>query len=457
MKNFLSEKKYLLSSKSAKKIYNEIKSLPIVDPHNHADVEEINKNQNYPDIWQLFAATDHYIWELMRKRSIPESHITGSAGNKEKWLKLSSVFPEFAGNPAYEWMHLDLLRYLNIEDLICPENANKIWDKSLEILAKENKKPLQLLKKMNVETMCSTDAPADLLSHHAELNNKLARLMVRPTWRPDKIMNISAHDWLDSIIQLEKRFSTTINSADELEEVLRKSHDYFAEIGCVASDHGVEIPPTGVGDKEKASKIFKMAKTGTKPNPNEAKIFTDWIFGLFAQLDAEKDWVFQMHIGAVRNVRDSLFKNIGRDSGGDISNHFLDIVPPLLKFLNKFDDKLKVVLYCLDQGHQASLATIARAFGDKVRLGSAWWLCDTPIGMRRQLEYISSVDLFANFAGMVSDSRKILSFGSRFEMFRRILADVLGNMVELGQIPETVAIPIAEKISYSEPKKFFCI
>jgi len=405
MNNFLSEKKYLLSSKSARKIYNEIKTLPIVDPHNHANVNEINKNQNYPDIWQLFAATDHYIWEVMRKRGVPESHITGSATNKEKWFKLAEVFPEFAGNPAYEWMHLDLFRYLNIKHLICIENATKIWDESLKILQKENKKPLNLLKKMNIETMCSTDDPADTLSDHNELNAKLSRFFVRPTWRPDKIMNIFAHDWIDSIKKLEKRFATEINSVYELMDVLRKSHDYFAEHGCIASDHGVEVPPTGTGNEDQADKIFKMAKSGVVPSMEESKIYMNWIFGEFAKLDSEKNWVFQIHIGAVRDVRDYLFKTIGRDSGGDISNHFLDIVPPLLKLLNRFDKKLKVVLYCLDPGHQPSLATIARAFGENVRLGSAWWLCDTPIGMRRQLEYISSVDLFANFAGMVSDSR----------------------------------------------------
>jgi glucuronate isomerase len=135
----------------------------------------------------------------------------------------------------------------------------------------------------------------------------------------------------------------------------------------------------------------------------------------------------------------------------------MDIQPPLVKLLNRFDDRLKVVLYCLDPGHQATLATVARAFGQKVRLGSAWWLCDTPIGMRRQLEYICNVDLLANFAGMVSDSRKLLSYGSRFEMFRRILSDVLGDMVELGQMPPSVAVMLAERICYSETKRFFLL
>ena len=175
----------------------------------------------------------------------------------------------------------------------------------------------------------------------------------------------------------------------------------------------------------------------------------------FAELDAEKGWVFQLHIGAVRDVRDMLFDTLGPDTGGDVSDHMIDIVKPLCKFLNLFDDKLKTILYCLDPGHQASLATVSRAFGCKVRLGSAWWLNDTSIGMKRQLEYISSVDLFASFAGMVSDSRKILSYSSRFEMFRRTLCDVVGEMVERGRIPDHIAYKLVQMMCYSEPKKFF--
>ncbi len=87
-------------------------------------------------------------------------------------------------------------------------------------------------------------------------------------------------------------------------------------------------------------------------------------------MDAESNWVFQMHIGAVRDVRDYLFESLGPDSGGDVSDHTVSIVRPLCRFLNHFDQKnLKVVLYCLDPEHEASLATVARAFGGNVRLG----------------------------------------------------------------------------------------
>ena len=179
--------------------------------------------------------------------------------------------------------------------------------------------------------------------------------------------------------------------------------------------------------------------------------------GEVAALNAEKGWVTQLHLGAVRDVRRTLFDTLGPDSGGDVSNHYQDMLPALTSLLNRFDGKLKVVLYSLDPGHQPTLASVARAFGSNVRLGSAWWLNDTPIGMRRQLEYIGTVDVLSNFGGMVSDSRKLLSYGSRFEMFRRVLSDVLGGMVVRGQMPEETVFALARRMAYEGPKAFWSL
>lgn len=127
----------------------------------------------------------------------------------------------------------------------------------------------------------------------------------------------------------------------------------------------------------------------------------------------------------------------------------------MLELLNRFDDRLKVVLYTLDPAQQPTLATVSRAFGNRVRLGAAWWFNDTPYGIRTQLDYIASVDLLSAFTGMVSDSRKITSYGSRFEVFRRVLADVLGVMADRGQAPEKLLIRTAIQICYDGPKQFF--
>jgi glucuronate isomerase len=75
--------------------------------------------------------------------------------------------------------------------------------------------------------------------------------------------------------------------------------------------------------------------------------------------------------------------------------------------------------------------------------------------MKRQLEYVGSVDVLMNMAGMVSDSRKVLSYGSRHEMFRRVLSDVVGNMVEMGQVPLPLAEKLVKYLAYDRPKELF--
>ena len=451
------DRSYLIRNGAGLKIFDSVKTLPVVDPHNHANVKEIADNDHYRDAWQLFAATDHYVWEMMRKRGVPETLITGkSATPKEKFLALAKIFPEVAGNPVYEWIHLDLKRYFGVEELLCERTGSKIYDAVTAKLATDAYRPQALLTgPLNVEVMCSTDDLVDTLEDHARANAAFGRTLIRPTWRPDKAMKIFAPVWRPYMNQVAARFNVKLNELSGLIDAFRMSHDYFEARGCRASDHGLEIPLRADVEYADANRIFQKAMAEEKLTAAEVDTFMGYILAEAAELNSKSDWVTQLHLGAVRDVRGTLFDALGPDVGGDISNHFLDFAPALCSFLNRFDGRLKVVLYCLEASHQGTLATIARAFGEKVALGSAWWLLDTPIGMRRQLEYIGSADTFSNFAGMVSDSRKLLSYGSRFEMFRRVLSDVLGDLVERGQMPEAIALDLAGRMAYRGTKKFW--
>lgn len=452
--SFLDDK-YLLESDSAVAIYNAVKDLPIIDPHNHADVAEIAANGNYSNAWQVFAATDHYVWEVMRKRGVDENSITGSASPKEKWMELARVMPEIAGNPVFEWIHLDLRRRFGITDVLCSENAERIWDEVNAKLATDDFKPLALLKAMNVEVMCSTDDPVDTLEYHTAVNEKAGRIIIRPTWRPDKAMRIHYPGFRDYIAKLGKRFGIEIDSVEKLVEALQKSHDYFAEKGCRASDHDTPHPLPGNATLAEADVVFQRALAGETMSQADIDTYQDYLTIKVAEMDMRAGWVYQMHMCVIRDVRDTLFQSLGMDVGGDISEFYVNIAKPLCGFLNHFDDRLKLVLYSLEPCHQAALAAVARAFGKNVRLGSAWWLNDQPYGMSTQLEYIGNVDVYSCFAGMVSDSRKILSYASRFEMFRRTLSNVLGGLVLKGRMPQEIAEKIAVMMCYTEPKKFF--
>ncbi|MDD3885912.1 MAG: glucuronate isomerase [Victivallaceae bacterium] len=454
MTEFLGES-YLIGNESGRRLFKSISGLPIIDPHNHADVAALAANENFSDVWTLFGATDHYVWEVMRKAGVDERFITGAASNREKFLALAGVFDDLIGNPVYEWMHLDL-RFLGIDERLCAASGEQIWSEANRVLALPESKPQELLKRLNVEAMCSTDDPADRLDLHAKLNAGLGgAVRVHPTWRPDKAMKIAAAGFAEYIGKLGKRFNMAIADIDSLLEALRLSHDYFAQNGCHASDHGLEVVPCGSYSRGEANEVFCKALAGKTLTPAEIDGYMAFMLGEFGELNASTGWVTQLHAGAVRDVRAMLFNTIGPDSGGDVCSLHQDQLPGVVQFLNRFDGRLKVVLYSLDPTQQPTLATIARAFGASVRLGSAWWLADTPVGMKRQLEYIGSVDLYSAFAGMVSDSRKLLSYGSRFEMFRRTLANVLGAMVEAGQFPYDAAEKLAKKMCYNGPKTYW--
>ena len=453
---FLDEN-YLISNAAGKRIFEAIKSLPVVDAHNHANVKELAENKNYPDAWQLFAATDHYVWSTMRRCGVAEEYITGSRTPREKFCELGRIFPMLVGNPVYEWIHLDLKRVMNIDTILNGETANEIFDQVNAVLAREDMKPLSILKKLNVVAMCSTDDPIDTLEYHKQVNAAWGGILVRPTWRPDAAMNMHLPTWKGYMQKLADRFEMKFNSIDDLFAALRKSHDYFAENNCTVSDHGVEVVPGATFDKCAADCTFRRALAGEAVSKEEIVNFQKAVMNCAGELDAEKDWVFQLHFGAMRNVRYSIFEKLGPDTGVDTGNCFQDHYPGIVDLLNVFDNRLKVVLYCFDPTQISTVASVARAFCSKVKIGAPWWQCDNPIGMKRQLEYFGSVDLLNNCSGMVSDSRKLLSYGSRHEMFRRVLADVLGTMAELGQAPEEILTDLAVRLCYEQPRSYFAI
>jgi len=450
---FLGEN-YLLDNKTGEKLYQEVKDLPIVDAHNHGDVEEIIKNEGWNDIWEIEGATDHYVWEMMRKRGVPEDKITGNATNKEKWIALAEVFPEIAGNPTYEWIHLDLKRRFDIKENISKETAEMIWEKTQTMLKTADMKPQRLLRDMNVKIMCTTDDPTSTLEYHQEAAKEIEGIQILPTWRPDRAMNIEKKDWKVFVNEMGERYDEDTSTLSAFLNSLQKSHDFFDENGCKASDHGLLEPISYQVDEDLVSDIYEKAYNGGTLTEDEIRDYKAYLLIEFGQMNSETNWVTQLHIGAVRNYRDSLYEEVGPDSGGDISTHQIEIADNLRYFVNEFDQRLKIVLYSMAPNHWSTLATISRAFPN-VSLGAAWWLTDSPYGMEEQLRLISSIDLLANFAGMVTDSRKLISYGSRTEMFRRVMSNTIGRMVEKGQIPFDVATDLAKGLAYQQQQDLF--
>ena len=123
-----------LKSGYGQEIYEEIKDLPIIDYHCHLDAEKITADEKLPELGELWLSGDHYKWRAMRLCGVEETYITGEASYEEKFLKYAEILPKLAGNPLYEWTHLELEQIFGIGERLNAESASRIYAKANEKL-----------------------------------------------------------------------------------------------------------------------------------------------------------------------------------------------------------------------------------------------------------------------------------------------------------------------------------
>ena len=441
-KEFLSED-FLLHSDAACTLYHEYaKVMPIYDYHCHLPVADIATNTQFDNISQVWLYGDHYKWRALRTNGVNERLCTGDASDWEKFEVWAATVPYCMRNPLYHWTHLELQRYFGVTDLLSPKTAKAIYESCNDKLKTSEYSVHGLMRRMNVKLTCTTEDPLDSLEHHAALAASDFDIAVHTAWRPDKGMsaeNVEAlNAWIDRLAAL---VDTDIKDFSGYIEALRIRHTYFHDHGCRLSDHGLETAHAADYTQSQLDALFLQIRQGQTLTPDAQEIFKSAMMVEFALMDAEKGWVQQLHMGALRNNNTRLFKQLGPDTGLDSIGDF-DVARKLSRFLDRLDttNQLpKTILYNLNPRDNALLATMIGNFQDgsvagKMQLGSGWWFLDQKDGMEDQMRVLSNLGLLSRFVGMLTDSRSFLSY-PRHEYFRRILCNLIGQDVDKGELP----------------------
>lgn len=465
MSSFINDD-FMLSNKYAKELYHGYaEHMPIIDYHCHLIPQMIADNWQFKDITELWLGGDHYKWRAMRGNGVPEEYITGGMSSWEKFEKWAETMPYTMRNPLYHWTHLELKRVFGIDKLLSPATAREIFEECNAMLATPEFRGQELIKKFNVETVCTTDDPADDLRYHKQIMENPFGVKVIPAWRPDKAMAIEdPKAYKAYLVKLGEAAGMEIRSYSDLMEALRKRHQFFESMGCKLSDHGLETFYAADYKDIEIEAIFKLVLLGKTPSASELEKFRSACLHDFAVMDAEAGWAQQFHIGAIRNNNTKMFNILGPDTGYD-AIHDVQCAEAGHKFFNRLtlEGRLaKTILYCLNPKDNEVLMTMAYTFNDgtfpgKMQFGSGWWFLDQEDGMRKQMNALSVLGLISRFVGMLTDSRSFVSY-PRHEYFRRILCDVLGNDIEKGKLPasemEFIGKMVSD-ISYNNAKNYF--
>ena len=464
MKAFL-DQDFLLQSATAQTLYHQYAAaMPIIDYHNHLVPQQIADDHQFDNITQAWLYGDHYKWRAMRAHGVDEKYITGNASDEEKFMKWAETVPYTMRNPLYHWTHLELQRYFGVTEVLNSASAKRIYDHCAALLKTPEYSVKNLLLKMNVKVLCTTDDPIDDLGYHKQIKASGYAIKVLPTFRPDKAMAVDDVATFNSYVKsLAQVVGYGIQDLSTYKKAIGERHDYFHACGGRLSDHGLEHIYAEDYTEEQIAKIFGQLVSGANVSDHEKWQFKSAMLVYFAHLDHTKGWTQQFHLGALRNNNARLLGSLGPDTGFDSIGDF-EQAKPLSKFLNHLDSTnqlAKTILYNLNPGDNELLATMTGNFQDgtivgKMQFGSSWWFLDQKDGMERQINTLSNMGLLSHFVGMLTDSRSFLSF-PRHEYFRRILCNLMGQDVENGELPADIEWlgKLVKDISYTNASEFF--
>lgn len=441
MKAFLDDD-FLLTTPTARRLYQVARSMPILDYHCHLDPKEIAQDRRFENITQVWLGGDHYKWRLMRANGVDEAYITGDAPDREKFQKWAETLELAIGNPLYHWSHLELRRYFGYEGVLNGDTAQEVWELCNQKLQEPGMSARNLIANSGVTLVCTTDDPADSLEWHQQLaQDSSFPVKVLPAWRPDAAMGLERPEYLDYLQRLGQAAGVEIRTYADLKEALLSRMAFFDKMGCRASDHALTAAVCQPASEEELERVFQKRLEGEPLTQEELAAFQTGFLRFVAGEYKRLGWVMQLHYGCRRNNNTRMFHKLGRDTGYDA---VLQGTPSLevaafLDLLASQDALPRMVLYSLNPNDDEGLNSVIGCFQDgtplgRIQQGSAWWFNDHKAGMVKQLTAFANGGVLGNFIGMLTDSRSFLSY-PRHEYFRRILCELLGAWVENGEYP----------------------
>jgi glucuronate isomerase len=447
-----------------RELYGSVARLPLVCPHGHVDPRLFaDENAHFGTPADLLIIPDHYVFRMLYSQGVPVEAlgVPRSDGgpvetdHRKIWQTFAERFYLFRGTPSGLWLAQELEEVFGVQEKLTGESAQRIYDQIAACLDRPEFRPRALFERFNIEVLCTTDAATDPLPHHQAIRASGWRGQVRPTFRPDAVLNLRAPGWRESVQALGKLSGIAVDSYAAFVRALEERRTFFKSRGATATDHAVIQPYTEELTPREANAILQRALLGRASDEDAARFMAHMLMEM-ARMSCEDGLVMQLHAGSFRNHNDLIMARFGLDKGCDIPVA-VEWTHNLRALLNRYgnDARLTLVLFTLDETNYArELAPLAGHY-PALRLGPPWWFHDSPNGMARYRDQVMETAGLYNTAGFNDDTRAFPSIPARHDVARRIDANWIAGLVVRGRVDMADAREMIVDAAYGLVKKTY--
>jgi glucuronate isomerase len=448
----------------ARQLYEGVSGLPIVSPHGHVDPALFSDPQaGFGSPADLFIIPDHYVFRMLHSQGVPldalgvprRDGVPTESDHRRIWRLFAEHFYLFRGTPSGAWLAQELQEVFGVTDKLDAASADCIYDHIAALLETPAFRPRALFERFNIEVLCTTDPPFSALEHHQAIRRSGWRGDIRPTFRMDGVVDLTAPGWLETIERLGQVVGISIGSFADFLKAVQAQRAFFKSIGATATDMAALTAHTEELSPADAEAIFKRALTG-RTAPGDALRFTAGMLMESARMSLNDGLVMQIHVGSVRNHSGSLFSAFGPDKGADIPQaaEFTRSMRPLLEKYGE-DPRLAIILFTLDEATLSRELAPLAGYYPALKLGPPWWFFDSLNGMRRYFDRVMETAGLYNTCGFNDDTRAFPSIPARHDVWRRASANWVAGLLVRGLIDEQDAQEMMFDLAYNLARRAY--
>jgi glucuronate isomerase len=233
-------------------LYESVKDLPLVCPHGHVDPRLfVETTGSFGTPVDLLLIPDHYIFRMLYSQGITleELGIPRIDGGpvETDHRKIWGIFARhlFRGTPTGAWLAQELEEVFGIHEKLTGETAQTIYDQIEAKLTSPEFQPRALFERFNIEVLCTTDAATDTLASHQAIRKSGWKGDIRPTFRPDAVVNLDTPGWRDSVARLSDVSGVDVVDYASFIRALEQRRTFFKKMGAAATDHAALTAYTG--------------------------------------------------------------------------------------------------------------------------------------------------------------------------------------------------------------------